>query len=457
MARKPRTVQNQTTPDPDGWKRDIAELREPLKREEQEYWVQGEIADRIETSYGEGSLRRAAQEAGTSHDTLRKRRQVYRAYREKGNRFPNLRWTHHLIMAGRPDRREWLQRADRKSWSVPELRGQLRQAGIVVDEPTSVPAAADIHVRDGDLYALGDHRLLCGDATSSRDVRFLMDGERAALFATDPPYGVDYTGDNRPVGGLDWRALFKDIPSEYVLEFLLAAFWNALPVLREDAAWFCWHADSRVAAVERAWRILGVLRHQRIIWTKPSALPSWSLYNWQYEPCLVGWREGHKPDYYGEGESTVWNLDWEGKKRPSGEHPTEKPIEAFSIPMLHHTEEGELCYEPFSGRGTQIVAAEKLKRRCYAIEKEPLFVQVAIDWWERETGKKAKKVGEQQQLPEAKDWDDEREQDYLERWGELPESVALAVPIADAVMEELHRGCKHPSWAFCEHCAPWFG
>jgi len=142
---------------------------------------------------------------------------------------------------------------------------------------------------------------------------------------------------------------------------------------------------------------------------------NYSYYLSQHEPCILMWKEKYKPSRPNQGEkvplstvwpvgfqrtgdptspeyySDVWELDYDGKKRPSGiEHPTIKPVEIFAIPMRVHTKAGDICYEPFCGSGTQIIAAEKLGRRCYAIEMQPLFVDVAVNRWEQWTGKKAK-------------------------------------------------------------------
>ena len=157
---------------------------------------------------------------------------------------------------------------------------------------------------------------------------------------------------------------------------------------------------------------LGVLIHQQIIWVKPCAVLTYSFYSWRHEPCLLMWIKGYKPPYKPKDKSIgtvwvhsfmrsgdpttpeyytdLWELDWEGKKRNSGlEHPTVKPTEVFAIPMRVHTGPGDICYEPFCGSGSQIIAAERLNRRCFAMEIEPVFCDVTIKRWEDFTGKKA--------------------------------------------------------------------
>ncbi len=200
-----------------------------------------------------------------------------------------------------------------------------------------VPAVGPdvIASRPGDLWVLegarATHRLLCGDSTSEPDVLRLMAGARAALVATDPPYLVDYTGADRAGSGKDWS-------SEY-----------------DEAA-----IEARAGGAVTFWR---------------AALK-----------CALAVAEDGVPD------SDVWELDWEGKKRPTGaEHPTQKPVEIFAIPMRKHTKPGDICYEPFSGSGSQIIAGELAGRCVYALEISPHFVDVAVKRWQMLTGRQARR------------------------------------------------------------------
>lgn len=246
----------------------------------------------------------------------------------------------------------------------------------------------------GDLWILGNHRLLCGDSTDEESVRRLFEGQKAHLFSTDPPYLVDYTGADRPGGfGKDWSDKYNEVDIKDAEGFFTAVFGVAKKLLKIDAAWYCWHAHKRAALIEQVWEKLEVLNHQQIIWVKPAALHSYSYYPWRHEPCLMGWQKGHKPKHDGNNGhaiTSVWELDWEGKARAGKtEHPTQKPVEIFAIPMRKHTKEGEICYEPFSGSGSQIIAGEKCHRRVFAMEISPPFVDAAIRRWEKYTGKQA--------------------------------------------------------------------
>lgn len=281
------------------------------------------------------------------------------------------------------------------------------------------------NVRVGDVWALGDHKLICGDSKDPAVVKELFAGETAALFSTDPPYLVEYTGGGRPGGerggktwgrGKDWSSLYDDGADnpEDKRKFLLDVFNAWLPYLRKDAAWFVWHASRTQGVFEAAMNSVGVMVHQQIIWVKPIGVLGYSKYFYRHEPCFFGWQKGHEPHikqgFYGmenstvwtdgfDGisgdevlmqiyeQSTVWDIDWGGKKRIVGNlHPTEKPIEIFARPMRNHTKQGEICAEPFSGSGSQILAGEKVGRIVYAAELEPSFVAVSLERFLDATG-----------------------------------------------------------------------
>lgn len=259
--------------------------------------------------------------------------------------------------------------------------------------------------RPGELLVLGAHRLLCGDCTDAQDVQRVMDGRRAVLFATDPPYLVDYDGMNHPVTSSrkaqgtartapatsgpsrnkDWSGTYgvtwDDAAANPDLydKFVGTAIAHAI---MENAAWYCWHASRRQGMVEAVWQKHGAFVHCQIIWAKNRPVLTRSWYAWQHEPCFMGWIQGKKPPRAArEVRSTVWSIDTipNGPERP--DHPTPKPLEVFETPMLQHTKPGEVCYEPFAGSGSQVIAAEKLGRRCFALEISPHYCDVIVRRW----------------------------------------------------------------------------
>jgi len=261
------------------------------------------------------------------------------------------------------------------------------QPPVVVPEPPRNPAS-----KPGDLWRLGDHRLLCGDSTNAEDVRRLMNGERAVLFATDPPYLVDYDGSNHPTRNKDWSASYgttwddSSQGAELYDGFIAAAVAEAIT---EDAAWYCWHASRRQAMLEACWEKEGAFVHQQIIWVKDRGVLTRSHYLWKHEPCFMGWIKGKRPPKVAdETLPSTWEMpSFTRDERP--DHPTPKPLDAFGIPMRQHVERGGLCYEPFSGSGSQIIAGEANGRRVFAMEISPAYVDVAVERWQTETGRDA--------------------------------------------------------------------
>lgn len=266
------------------------------------------------------------------------------------------------------------------------------------DEFDVTPGVQQTRVKAGDLWQLGQHRLLVGDSTNADDVCKLMNGERAVLFATDPPYLVDYTGLNHPQNwgpgkknkSKDWSDTYHDWDKAEAGEGLYDGF-IAMAIehaIVPNAAWYCWHASRKQSHLGAVWEKHGAFVHQQIIWFKTRAILTYSLYLWAHEPCFFGWIKGQKPARHSdEHPKTVWEIP--SSEVESSEHPTSKPIELFAIPMRMHTQPGDLCYEPFCGSGSQLIAAERLKRRCYAMEREPNYGEVIVRRWEAETGQQA--------------------------------------------------------------------
>jgi DNA modification methylase len=305
-------------------------------------------------------------------------------------------------------------RLDQLREEVYEFEVENMGAGKTLPDDIPDPAK-DIITERGDLWILGEHRLLCGNSLEEENVAFLMDGKKAKLFATDPPYLVNYTGADRPKNNKDWSSVYWDEGIKDAYSFFGKYLSLGLKFIEANAGIYMWHATTREDIIKKVWSDLGILLHQKIIWVKPCAVMTYACYHWRHEPCLFGWRKGNRPyikpqdmaigtvwdvdllrtagpstaEYYAD----VWKLDWEGKNRPTDvDHPTVKPTEVFAIPMRVHTRVGDICYEPFSGSGTQIIAAERLNRRCYAMEDMPVFVDVAVKRWEDYTGKKAKRI-----------------------------------------------------------------
>lgn len=272
---------------------------------------------------------------------------------------------------------------DREIKKAEEERNEGNTDPDDVPEPTS-----EAITKRGDLWVMGEHRLLCGDSTDPAEVRRLMDGKTAAIMNTDPPYGVNYTA----VKGSQekWGDIENDNLDEGDLGRMLDGFLTAAaPHLRNGHAMYTWHPPGELNHVFRGALVkAGYLIHRQIIWKKPNfVLTRSGMYHWAHEPCFYGWKPGNVPPWYMEkNQSSVWEA---GRDDGASVHPTQKPVALFEIPMQNHSRRGEICYEPFSGSGSQIIAGERLGRRVFAMELDPRYVHVAVTRWEAYTGKKA--------------------------------------------------------------------
>lgn len=278
-------------------------------------------------------------------------------------------------------------------WNENELNTLLkdfRSSELSAPEPKIDQAAEQQkkwNTARGQIWEIGEHRLMCGDSASAADVAALMAAKTAKLCATDPPYLVSYDAKNHPSKNFsdgknkDWKGRYADKhKSEPLGPFYEAFLRQALAVCEPNAAIYVWHASQRQIEVEKAMRDCGILVHQQIIWVKNKPVLTHSFYMWQHEPCFFGWKQGNKPKRNpGAFPTTVWQIDVPVLPGVESRHPTEKPLELFTTPILLHTKRGDVCYEPFSGSGTHLCAAENTERRCFAMEIEPAFVAVALE------------------------------------------------------------------------------
>jgi DNA modification methylase len=246
----------------------------------------------------------------------------------------------------------------------------------------------------GDLWVLGDHRLLCGDATKSEHLQALVAGHPIDCLVTDPPYGVAYQsrGRNRE----KWGAIKNDDLDSASLEtFLRTVFQNVAQVCREGATTYVFHGISGAGiriAFERAFLSAKFSLSSCIIWVKQSASMGWSDYREQHEAMLYGWiGDGHRR-IKDRTQTTVWQIDREGNYR----HPTQKPVALISRALRNSTIRTECVLDPFVGSGTTLIACEQLGRRCFGMEVEARYCDVVVQRWETYTGRKAKLVREGQ-------------------------------------------------------------
>jgi DNA modification methylase len=271
-----------------------------------------------------------------------------------------------------------------------------KHTGVVEGQtdPDSVPQERPTGIVAGDLFEMGRHRLLCGDSTSAGDVARLLGTVKPHLMVTDPPYGVDYDPEWR-----DRAAKFspsmgtrKDTAKGTVLNDDRADWTEAWRLFPGDVA-YVWHAGVKAAEVATSLFLAEFEIRSQIIWAKSHLAIGRSHYHWQHEPCWYAVRKGATGHWAGDRkQTTLWQID-KPQKSETG-HSTQKPVECMRRPIENNSSPGQVVYEPFSGSGTTIMAADQLGRHCYAVELKPSYVQVAIDRWEAFTGQKAVKVGE---------------------------------------------------------------
>lgn len=234
-----------------------------------------------------------------------------------------------------------------------------------VEEELNQPAIS----KEGDLWLLGRHRLVCGDSTLPETYDFLMDGQKANLVVTDPPYNVNYEGS---VG----KIKNDSMDEEKFEKFLFAAYVNMEQNMADDASIYVFHSDSHGLAFRKAFKEAGFYLSGCCIWKKQSLVLGRSPYQWQHEPVLFGWKKNGKHQWYSDRkQSTIWEYD-----RPTKNdlHPTMKPINLVAYPIKNSSMSNCIVLDPFGGSGSTLIASEETNRICYTIELDPKFVDVIV-------------------------------------------------------------------------------
>jgi DNA modification methylase len=256
----------------------------------------------------------------------------------------------------------------------------------------------------GDLWQLGEHRLLCGDATNPDDVARLLAGATPTLLATDPPYGValDPTwrdGVYNALGPAERPYLRTKGHRNTTLSGDTRVDWaDAFALVPSLVVGYVWHAGVHAAAVAEGLERVGFEIVAQVIWDKGLFAIGRSWYHWSHEPCWVVRRQGSKVKFLGSrDQATVWRapspkMIMAGSSERKEDHPTQKPLVLFETPMRNHLRPGGEVYDPFLGSGTALIAAERTGTRCFSLEIDPLYVEVALRRWERFSGQTAARV-----------------------------------------------------------------
>lgn len=225
-------------------------------------------------------------------------------------------------------------------------------------------------VQRGDIWIVGKHRLMCGDATSSEDVAALMDGKKANLVLTDPPYGVSFKSSS----GLTIQN--DSIKDEDFYNFLLASFKNMAKVCEPGASAYVFHADTEGLNFRRAFSDAGFHLAGCCIWVKDSLVLGRSDYQWRHEPVLYGFLQNGKHKWYSDRkQTTIWNFD---KPKKNANHPTSKPLDLLGYPIQNSSKEGNIVLDTFGGSGSTLMACDQLDRICYTMELDEKYASVIL-------------------------------------------------------------------------------
>lgn len=235
-------------------------------------------------------------------------------------------------------------------------------------------------VERGDLWIVGRHRLLCGDATRTEDVERLMDGKKANLIVTDPPYGVSFKSS-------DGLTIQNDsMKDEEFYTFLLTAFQCMAEHLENGGSAYVFHADTEGLNFRKAFIDIGFHLAGVCIWVKNSLVLGRSDYQWQHEPVLFGWKKGGKHSWYSDRrQTTIWNYD---KPKRNKNHPTSKPLDLLGYPICNSSQENAIVLDTFGGSGSTLMACEQLNRICHMMELDEKYASVILRRYVEDTGDK---------------------------------------------------------------------
>lgn len=257
--------------------------------------------------------------------------------------------------------------------------------GVAGDPDAAAPEVpAEPISRAGDLWRLGAHRLLCGDCTREGDVARLLASERPHLMVTDPPYGVAYDPAWRNEAGVSSTGRVGKVANDDRADWRQA--WALFP---GDVA-YIWHAAVHARVVIESVEAAGFAVRSQIVWAKSRFALGRGDYHWQHEPCLYAVRKGATGHWQGaRDQATLWAIGNAGDEDAATVHGTQKPTACMRRPIENNSQVGDAVYEPFSGSGTTIIAAETTGRRCLAMEVDPGYVDVAVLRWQALTGQDA--------------------------------------------------------------------
>ena len=253
------------------------------------------------------------------------------------------------------------------------LKNGIHEDDFDVDEELQKPALT----KQGDVWKLGKHRLVCGDSTKEETFNALMDGKLANLVVTDPPYNVNYEGTAGKIKN-------DNMGNEAFYDFLLSAFQNAEAAMAKDASIYVFHADTEGLNFRKAFSEAGFYLSGTCIWKKQSLVLGRSPYQWQHEPVLFGWKKSGKHNWYADRkQTTIWEFE---KPKKNADHPTMKPVALVAYPILNSSLSNCIVLDPFGGSGSTLIACEQTDRICHTIELDEKYCDVIVKRYIEQVG-----------------------------------------------------------------------
>ncbi len=254
-----------------------------------------------------------------------------------------------------------------------DIDEEVQEDNFDIDEELSKPTIT----KSGDIWLLGNHRLICGDSTKEETYTFLMNGKKANLIVTDPPYNVNYQSNAGKIKN-------DNMNSDKFYQFLFDAFSNMEKVMSNEASIYVFHADTEGLNFRKAFFDAGFYLSGTCIWKKQILVLGRSPYQWQHEPCLFGWKKNGKHQWYSDRkQTTIWEFD---KPNKSDNHPTMKPIPLIAYTIKNSSMSNCIVLDPFEGSGSTLIACEQTNRVCYTIELDEKYCDVIIKRYIEQTG-----------------------------------------------------------------------
>lgn len=260
-----------------------------------------------------------------------------------------------------------------------ELAGFFDTADDAKDDDFDVDAELEKPpvTKSGDLWLLGNHRLLCGDSTKEESYTLLMNGKQANLVVTDPPYNVNYQGTAGKIKN-------DNLENDKFYQFLFDAFTSMEKAMADDASIYVFHADTEGLNFRKAFADAGFYLSGTCIWKKQSLVLGRSPYQWQHEPCLFGWKKNGKHQWYSDRkQTTIWEFD---KPKKNSDHPTMKPVPLIAYPIKNSSMSNCIVLDPFGGSGSTLIACEQTNRICHTIELDEKYCDVIVKRYIEQVG-----------------------------------------------------------------------